>query len=180
MDSIIDAAQKLFKQISPVSGLESVPCGLTMTFAVQPGEFVQILNTRHGHWVTVSMIGVAHPTVHVYDSLYSSAGTCLEAQISSLIQIEKPEISLEFVDVPVQAGTYDCGLFAVAFATVLALGRQPEKFQFSQQEMKKHLYQCFEKQKMGMFPFGRKRRSKKSMVKSIQKVPLFCNCGMPR
>ena len=147
-----------------------------MTFAVQPGEFVQILNTRHGHWVTVSLIGVAHPTVRVYNSLYSSAGTRLEAQISNLIQTEKPEISLEFVDVPVQAGTYDCGLFAVAFATVLALGRQPEEFQFSQQEMRKHLYQCFEKQKMEMC---RKRRSKKSMVKSMQKVPLFCNCRMP-
>ena len=93
-DSIIDTAQKLLKEISPVPGLESVACGLTMTFAVQPGEFIQILNTGHGHWVTVSTIGVAHPTVHVYDSLYSSAGTRLEAQISSLIQTEKPEISL--------------------------------------------------------------------------------------
>ena len=51
-DSIVDAAQKLLKQISPVPGLESVACGLTMTFAVQPGDFVQILNTGHGHWVT--------------------------------------------------------------------------------------------------------------------------------
>ena len=56
--------------------------------------------------------------MRVYNSLYSSAGTRLEAQISSLIQTE---ISLEFMDVPVQAGTYVCGLFAVAFATALAL-----------------------------------------------------------
>ena len=55
-DSIFDAAQKLVKQLSPVPGLESVACGLTMAFAVQPGEFVQILNTGHGHWVTVSTI----------------------------------------------------------------------------------------------------------------------------
>ena len=96
-----------------------------MTFTVQPGEFVQIFNTAWA-WplgITVSTIGVAHPTVRVYDSLYSSAGTRLEAQISSLIQTEKPEISLKFMAVPVQAGTYDCGLFAVAFATALALGR---------------------------------------------------------
>ena len=38
-----------------------------------------------------------------------------------------PVPSLE--SVPVQAGTYDCGLFAVAFAMALALGRRPEKFQ---------------------------------------------------
>ena len=76
-DSIFDAAQKLVKQLSPVPGLESVACGLTMALAVQ---FVQILNTGHGHWMTVSTIGVAHPVV--YDSLYSSAGTRLEAQIA--------------------------------------------------------------------------------------------------
>ena len=85
--------------------------------------------------------------MRVYDSLHSSAGTRLEAQISNLIQTEKPEISLEFMDVPVQAGTYDCGLFAVAFATALALGRRLEEFQFNQQEMRKHLYRCFERKK---------------------------------
>ena len=127
-DSIIDAAQQLLKEISPLPGLESAACGLTMTYAVQPDEFVQILHTGEGHCVTVSTIGVAHPLVcaRVLDSLYSSAGTLLEAQIGSLIHTEKPEICLKFMDVPVQAGTYDCGLFAVAFATALAFGKRPE------------------------------------------------------
>ena len=171
-DSIIDAAQKLLKEISPLPGLESVACGLTMTFAVQPGEFVQILNTGEGHWVTVSTIGTSHPLVCVFDSLYSSAGTRLEAQIASLIHTEKPEICLEFMDVPVQAGTYDCGLFAVAFATALALGKRPEDYHFDQSRMRKHLWQCFEERKMEMFPYIRQRRSKKTMVRSTQKVPV--------
>ena len=42
-DPIIDAAQNFLKQISPVPGLESAAFSLTMTFAVQLGEFVQIL-----------------------------------------------------------------------------------------------------------------------------------------
>ena len=45
--------------------------------------------------------------------------------------------------------------------------------------MRKHLYQCFEKRKMGMFPVAQKRRPKKSRVKSIQQVPVFCSCRMP-
>ena len=65
-DSIIDAAQNLLKKEFPVPGLQSVGCGLTMTFAIQPGEFIQILNTGQGHWVTISTIGTTHPTVHVY------------------------------------------------------------------------------------------------------------------
>ena len=44
-DSIIDAAQNLLKKVIPVPGLESVTCGLTMTYSVQPGDFIQILNT---------------------------------------------------------------------------------------------------------------------------------------
>ena len=157
-DTLIDAAQKLLKEICHTPGLESVACGLTMTFAVQPGEFVQILNTGHGHWVTVSTIGEAHPSVCVYDSLYSSAGTLLGGQIASLIHTEKPEISLKFIDVPVQAGLNDCGLFAIAFATALALGMRPEEFQFNQHERRKHLCRCFEKGRMEMFPVVRQRR----------------------
>ena len=178
-DTLIDAAQKLLKEICHTPGLESVACGLTMTFAVQPGEFVQILNTGHGHWVTVSTIGEAHPSVCVYDSLYSSAGTLLEAQIASLIHTEKPEISLKFIDVPVQAGMNDCGLFAIAFATALALGMRPEEFQFNQHEMRKHLCRCFEKGRMEMFPVVRQRRLRKKMIRSTQKVPVFCKCRMP-
>ena len=103
-DSIIDAAQKLIKDVSPVPGLESVSCGLTMSFDIQRGEFIQILNTGKKHWVTASSIGVSHPVVRIYDSLYSSAGTDLESQVASLIHTEDHNIHLEFMDMPVQAG----------------------------------------------------------------------------
>lgn len=44
-DSIIDAAQTLLKQAFPqLCGLQSVSCGLTMTFDIEPSEFVQVLN----------------------------------------------------------------------------------------------------------------------------------------
>lgn len=103
-DSVVDASQKLLKCTSPVPGLEPVACGLTMSYTVQPGEFVQILNTGNHHWVTASAIGVPHPVVRVYDSKYSSAGTSLEAQISSMICTQEENVILEFMDVPVQAG----------------------------------------------------------------------------
>ena len=100
----MDAAQTLLKDSSPVPGLESVARGLTMSFTVQPGEFIQILNTGKGHWVTVSTGGMPHPVVHVYDSIYSAASTSLEAQISSMICTREESILLEFVDVAIQSG----------------------------------------------------------------------------
>ena len=178
-DSIVDAAQNLLKKACPVPGLQSVSCGLTMTYDVQPGEFVQILNTGHGHWVTVSTIGTSHPTVNVYDSLYACAGTRLKAQIAAVMATEKPEIILDFMDVTMQSGSYDCGLFAVAFATALALGEKPELFCFDQSKMRAHLRHCLEKGEMAMFPVNRKRRVKKSPVKTSDEVPVYCKCRMP-
>ena len=46
-----------------------------MSFSIQRGDFVQILNTGKGHWVTAASIGAPPCVVRVYDSLYSSAGT---------------------------------------------------------------------------------------------------------
>ncbi len=150
-DSIIDAAQTLLKNATPVPGLQSVSCALTMTYDVQPGEFVQILNNGHGHWATISTIGTAHPNVNVYDSLYSCAGTHMKAQIAAVLATEKPQIILHFKDVPVQSGTYDCGLYAIAFVTALAMGEKPELFFFDQTKMRRHLFQCFERRAMQCF-----------------------------
>ena len=77
------------------------------------------------------------------------------------------------MDVPVQSGTYNCGLFAPA------LGKRPEGYHFDQSRMGKHLWQCFEERKMEMFPFIRQRRSKKTTVRSIQKVLVYCTCRVP-
>ena len=82
----------------PVSGMESVACGLTMTY--------KILNTGDGHWVTVSGVGVSHPDVFVYDSMYSTAGTTLEAQIASLRCTQESVLKIKFVDVQRQSGTF--------------------------------------------------------------------------
>ena len=42
-DSIINTAQTLLKDMYPVSDIESVACGLTMTYSVQRSEFIQML-----------------------------------------------------------------------------------------------------------------------------------------
>ena len=102
--TIIDAAQKLQKQALPaLSGLQSVccgidnivrsyiiyGCGLTMT-----SEFVQVISGRK-HWLTISTIGTSRPDVHVYDSMYPTAGTLVKAQ-TTVLHTESPAICLQF------------------------------------------------------------------------------------
>ena len=179
-DNIFDAAQTLLRQAFPVlSGLQSVTCGLTMNFDIEPAKFVQIIHNGRGHWLTISTIGTSHPDVHVYDSMYPSAGTLVKAQTAALLHTESPAIRLKFMSVQMQAGGYDCGLFAVAFAVALAFGNPPGQFHFEQQKMRHHLWKCFENRKINMFPYNKLRRATELTVKSVEEVPIYCICRMP-
>ena len=179
-DNIIDAAQKLLKKANPaVPGLQDVGCGLTMNFAVQPGEFVQILHTGQGHWNTVSTIGTSHPEVQIFDSMFITLPIMGKAQIAALLATNEWMVTVKFMDVQMQCGESDCGLFAIAFATALVFGEQPGHFSFDQKKMRSHLMHCFEQQQMSMFPI-RKRRRIHSKVKTTENIPIYCVCRMPQ
>ena len=61
----------------------------------------------------------------MYDSLYSNASECIQFQISSLLATPLSKITLNFIDVLIQSGKYDCGHFAIAFATALVFRHNP-------------------------------------------------------
>lgn len=106
-DSLIDAAQQLLKQQFPMlPGLECVDLGLIMNFNVQPGEFLQILNTSHYHWLTISTIGVQHPGVYVFDSLYNSIPRMAQAQIATIMCTQNNTIEVKMMDVQQQVSSY--------------------------------------------------------------------------
>ena len=99
-DTLIDASQQLLRQQFPVlPGLECVDLGLVMNFSVQPGEFLQILNTSHHHWLTISTIGVQHPGVHVFDSLCNSIPRMVQAQIATIMCTQRSTIEVKMMDV---------------------------------------------------------------------------------
>ena len=183
-DSIIDAAQALLKRDHPhLSGLQTVSKGLTMSYDVQPREFVQILNNGRGHWLVVSTVDSLNNSpsfceVKVYDSMHSSVNDHIKAQVASIMSTECSTIHLSFMDVQMQSGGYDCGLFAVAFVTALAFNKQPGQYLFDQQQMRKHLWKCLDRKKIEMFPVKKLRRST-AKVKSTDFVPIFCLCRMP-
>ena len=179
-DNIIDAAQILLKRAFPaLSGLQSVCCGLTMNFNVEPAEFVQVIHNGRGHWLTISTIGTSHPDVHVYDNMYPSAGTLVKAQVAALLQTESPALHLQFMNVQMQAGGYDCGLFAVAFATALAFGEPPGQYHYDQEKMRRHLWNCFCRREMSIFPYSKLRRATELTIKAVEKVSVYCICRMP-
>ena len=134
-DSLIDAAQTLLKKANPaMQGLQSVTRGMTMNFDVEPGEFVQILHNGHGHWLTISC-----------------CSALCKAQIAALLATKQPAVELKFMDVQMQAGGYDCGLFTIAFATAIVFGKQPGLFCFDQPKMREHYRKYLEQGHITMF-----------------------------
>ena len=149
-----------------------------MAFMVEPDEFLQIVGTGNGHWILISTVGTKHPTVLVYDSVYYIVSTFVERQIAAMLCSQEKEIPLHFINTQMQYGSVDCGLFAIAFATAIALGISPEYIHFQQGEMRQHLLTCLSNGKLTTFPFDKNRRAKKR-IKVTQIIKLFCKCRLP-
>ena len=145
-DKIIGAAQKLLLSKFPsLNGLRSTL--LQDHIRVWVNNYVQIFHCRSNHWITVSTIGCQPGEIKVYDSLYDDVDVTtknkLEKTFASNLRYITPRLQK-------QKGTIDCGLFAVAFATNLAYGRNT--FKFDQSQMHHHLIACFEASKITVFP----------------------------
>ena len=114
----------------------------------------------------------------MYDSLYSSPPVVVKQQIAALLATRKPAIPLKYVDVQMQSGANDCGLFAIAFATALCSGELPGKYVFEQSAMRGHLMKCLAAGEFSMLPVRKLRRSSKR-IKSTSAIKVYCDCRMP-
>ena len=157
-DEIVNASQQLLSAQFPyLGGPQSVILGRTLAFNIEPNEFVQILHTGRGHWVTMSTIGCTAGEVNVFDSLPPSPTTDLLNQIAAILCTPKKEIKVNYIDVLLQEGFSDCGVFAIAYATALAYGKQPGGCFLEQRVMRTHLTQCLQRQDISMFPVKKTR-----------------------
>ena len=121
-DRIINAAHVLLKAIiNPhLSVFQNPVLGQCLAFDVESEEFVQVLHDDHGHWLTVSTVGT-YPLVDGYSTLSPSS----KLQTASLLFTTHKQISLSFKDVQMQAGSSDCGLFVIVFATAITFKMDP-------------------------------------------------------
>ena len=182
-DKLVDASQQIlakqFEDKFSGAGFQNAAVGMCGNFIIQTGEFIQIINGGSNHWFTISTIGTKHPEVLSYDSLYTSIAEDVKMQISSLLCTIEKSIILKFVNTVKQAGVNDCGLFAIAYATALCLGKSPGKYRFKQDLFRKNLLTCLEHQRFTMFPIAAERR-KGDIINSERRINVFCYCRMPQ
>lgn len=128
-DRHIDAANHLLqKQFTDIRGLQTPLLGQGLHFKTVKAPFVQILFIRDGHWCTVTALD--NKNVHVFDSSYRHVDDSTIIQTASILRTTANAISFHQNNVPLQDGTADCGLFAIAFAIEYCQGNEPAKFRY--------------------------------------------------
>lgn len=175
-DSIITASQSILKQQFPeVNGLQPPILGESFSMEPQPNGFVQIVCIRGNHWICLSSTRCQPSTVYVYDSLHGKLDAHTKKVVADLMQSKADQIEIRYADVQRQSGGSDCGLFALAFATTLCFGENPETISYTQSAMREHLLSCIEKGQLLKFPQRARRRPKPAL---IDHFPIFCVCRL--
>ena len=165
----------LLKQVCPhLDGLnDTVLQPLNALSASGDRKYIQIFHVNGNHWLTASnlLTGDSCSVVDVYDSARVTLSTEAKKAIASFHQCTSSTLTLRFKDVQRQPNTYDCGVYALAFATSLAHGADPTQLNYC--EPRRHIQQCFASGQLLPFPSVPRRPIADDV---IEHLPLFCTC----
>ena len=150
-DLVINAARTMLKEQFPeLMGLQSTLLLKKPQPRFQGNKpYVQIIFDREDHWIVASTLFARSGQVKLYDSVFTTIDKETKAVISNLYG---PEMLPRLVSICKQKGGTDCGLFAIAIATTLALGLDPAEITYQQSSLRHHLVKCLEDGKFTMFP----------------------------
>ncbi len=86
-------------------------------------------------------------------------------------------IHVNMENVQQQPDSYNCGFFAIAYATHLCFHQNPKCLQFEVSKMKSHLVRCLEAKRMEPFPLL--KISKNEHLGTLHIFRVYCIYGMP-
>lgn len=142
----MNSAQSLLKkQNNNVAGLYFTLLLHAVTTPVTAPGALQSMHCRGNHWIVTTTIGCPTGQVKVFDSSLDPTTMEVIAKIFGAVLV----ISLSG---PKQAGSNDCGVFAIATATSLTYGIDPNQICYQQQSLRSHLLDCFENLFVKPFP----------------------------
>ena len=175
-----------------IGGLEDVVVARKSGFPCSDSGqgFVQIINIRQNHWLTLSNVLCASSHTCVYDSLHTLSVKPNKKQVSYPInvdqaacQISRREKSFTMMVENVQQQNLgeDCGLFAIVFAALLCNNQDPAKAVINQNIMRQELLHGL--QDMDITRFVNKvtkiDESKEPTILYQWTCKVYCICHMP-
>ena len=110
---------------------------------------------KHYLWIVVSTANITGGTTNVdtlMDSVYFTVNKDTKKIILNLFQYGSMQPAIKLIRTQKQEGSSDCGVFAVAMATAIPLGRNPTKQIFQQKSMRSHFVNCLNQKHFTLFP----------------------------
>ena len=150
-DKHINFAQRILKAKFPkINGLR-----LTLlqdkSHKEPTNNALQIFHTGGDHWICATTIGVSGKRVLVYDSAYTKWDESALCLLKKQFRCSPSNVSV-LKGVQKQQGGKECGLYAIANATSIALGKDPLKLHYNEALMREHLVHCFSNKDLEQFP----------------------------
>ncbi|KZS01293.1 Uncharacterized protein APZ42_002096, partial [Daphnia magna] len=165
----VNRAQEILKQQHPmIGGLNWVTIGGTLEYPkATEDKWMQVIHDGRDHWVLVAKGFVQPEHVNVYDSLVGSAwhDKHVLSCMSSLLKTDEKKMTYIVKQCQRQNNSYDCGVFAIAFATSLANGEDPTGMLYDPKQLRPHLNECMTSGKLTSFPstISRRKRSRETV-----------------
>lgn len=152
--------------------------------ATSSESWIQIFNVSNSHWVMVAKgFGPTPQQIMYYDSSPATDKMVtdhVKSGIAQLVQCGEQSFQVHIMPCQAQPDGYNCGPFALAFATALVFGMSPSTVRFDVPRMRHHMRQCLIAKKATPFPTvdvkisATRWRSSKTIA-----VNVYCNCRMP-
>ena len=156
-ESTNTAQSLLSKQFPKVCGFQDTLIGKLQEFDVIPTEmnYIQILHDSSLHWVSVANMESRkkdNEMHYLYDSLKKKHIERCYSTNSIYAYHPGPQLTILSKSVKQQGNGVDCGVYAIAFATSLAYGGNPEKESYDEKKIRPHLVECLKIGKLTVFP----------------------------
>ena len=94
--------------------------------------------------------------------------------MSSLLRTPEKEMTYLVKTCQQQGNEFDCGVFAIAFATSLANGEYPSRILYDKKKLRSHLAEWMAAKKLTLFPFSIIRKTRSREI--AEKVEVYCVC----
>jgi len=135
---------------------------------------LQIIHIGNNHWIVVSTINCQPSNITIYDSINSLVNMETQSILASLLKTQKDQFTIQIAKVNKQSETQDCGVFAAAYCTTVAFGKDPCALVYDQKGLRHQLLKCLEDGKMNNFTI-RERRTASIFIS----VDVHCICRGP-
>jgi len=124
-------------------------------------------------WLCVTNTHCSAGHLRIYCSLLMIPSTHCLATVTRLFRLQSPSLTIDIMNVVRQAGSIDCGLFAIAYAEMLARDVDPCNVNLDQPQMRMYLVRCLEAKHIRPFPVTKFRTIRRLVVRSVV-VSLYC------